>query len=624
MPRVAKVLLNLSGRDILLDYFVPDGLHINRGHLVTVPFRGKICEGYVLNIHTPESYVGHLRFIHDKPLEIPVLTRDISLLAHRIARRNCSQIGNLLHLAIPKRRVRIEKAFFKNLSGIKDTDPPVQSQDFAFFSQRVRLTSRCRYSLCVPIGIDTQGIQPWAHEFAALATQCYRSGRTAILAVPDQKCQRQLLKALSKVPELRNDDIKILNSNQTSSDRYKNFLDCLLDRERIIVGNRSVIYAPSNNLGLIAIWDEANYAFLEHRTPYPHIRDIALIRQQISGCVLLFACHIPSMPVMYLEKTGHIECVGYAYRRRPKLFVPKEPGQIPSDAIRVMRNALDTGPVLVQVQQKGHIQSFSCANCGQLARCKDCSGPLTKTSFYGTSQCKWCAKIADNACSICGSQKIVMLRRGSDRTAYELTQAFPGCNVLTSDSSNPIELLDVKMLKGTIVVSTCGSEPLVSQGYAAVLILDANTMAVRQNFETAYSTLKRWTAAISLLRHDGTLIIPGIVNRLVRAIGAWQLVSYLETELEHRITLKLPPAVRIFSITGRKSEIDIIALHLREFDPVRVFGPISQDDSKFRLIVMNDFKDVNRVMDFVKKMLDSLRGSSIKIRCDDPEILDEI
>src|SRR5690606_5827000 len=138
----------------------------------------------------------------------------------------------------------------------------------------------------------------WAVTLAALASQTVSAGKSAILAVPDYRDQEQLQAAVSAI--MPNDRVVRLDARQSNPDRYRELLTCLDGRPRVIMGNRSVVYAPAQRLGLIALWDDSDPLHAEPLSPYVHTRDAALVRQQQQGGALVFLGHARSTEVQRL------------------------------------------------------------------------------------------------------------------------------------------------------------------------------------------------------------------------------------------------------------------------------------------------------------------------------------
>ncbi len=272
-------------------------------------------------------------------------------------------------------------------------------------------------------------------------------GRSAILAVPDYRDQEQLVAALLAV--LPAERIVRLDARQSNPDRYRAFLRCLGDDALVIVGNRSVVYAPARNLGLIAVWDDGDPLHAEPLAPYVHTRDAALLRQELQGCALVFLGHSRSTEVERLVELGWLASVSPSPSVHPRVIptLQQESGdrlaaqaRIPSTAWRAAQAALADGPVLVQVARPGYAPRLACADCGQSARCRRCEGPLAQRTARSVPACSWCGALAvDWRCENCGGTRLRLVGAGgATRTAEDLGRAFPGVRVIIADGERPI------------------------------------------------------------------------------------------------------------------------------------------------------------------------------------------
>ncbi len=175
----------------------------------------------------------------------------------------------------------------------------------------------------------------WAVTLAQAAAHALAADRSALLVVPDYRDQEQLEAALAACVDARR--VLRTDARQSGGDRYRAFLDATRDEARVIVGNRSTIYAPAARLGLIAIWDDGDALLNEPLAPGVHPRDAALVRQEQSGAALLLAAHTRSVEVERLVEigwvhdvapVGHREAAGSSppsSRRRPSPARPASP-----------------------------------------------------------------------------------------------------------------------------------------------------------------------------------------------------------------------------------------------------------------------------------------------------------
>ena len=109
--------------------------------------------------------------------------------------------------------------------------------------------------------------------------------------------------------------------------------------------------------------------------------------------------------------------------------------RIPPPAHKLLARGLEHGPVLIQAPREGYVPVTACVDCGSLARCQECSGPLS-LSGAGMLSCNWCGKTNPNYhCPECGSARIRSRKVGARRVGEELGRAFPGVTVTVSGAA---------------------------------------------------------------------------------------------------------------------------------------------------------------------------------------------
>jgi primosomal protein N' (replication factor Y) len=427
---------------------------------------------------------------------------------------------------------------------------------------------------------------------AAAAAGVVASGASAILAVPDYRDQLQLEAALRAV--LPPERIATLDARQSNPDRYRSFLRTLGDVPLAIVGNRSVVYAPAAKLGLIALWDDGDPLYTEPLSPYVHARDAALLRQEEQGSALLFLSHSRSTEIERLVELGWLRSVSPKARTPKVVPTAQQAGgdrlaaqaRIPSSAWRIAREALEHGPVLVQVARPGYAPGLACADCGQLARCLRCEGPITQKSARATPSCSWCGALAVSwHCTNCEGERMRFVGQGATRTAEDLGRAFPGVRVIIADGERTV--LSVGS-EPALVIATRGAEPVAAGGYRAVLLLDGERMIARESLRVGEDCLRWWSNATALAGRGATTVLVGIGGPLATAMATWRQADYARTELADRRRLRFPPAVRVATVTG---EVEAVAKAVAstEIEADDVLGPVDVGDRAVRTIVRFDY-----------------------------------
>ncbi|MGY4642578.1 primosomal protein N' [Cellulomonas sp. URHB0016] len=163
---------------------------------------------------------------------------------------------------------------------------------------------------------------------------------------------------------------------------------------------------------------------------------------------------------------------------------------------------------------------------------------------------------------------------GSQRTAEELGRAFPGVPVRVSGARSAGGVLATVSDVPALVVATPGAEPVASGGYAAAVLLDA-AVSAGQGLGAAEDAVRRWLAAAALVRSsvDGgqVLLVGDAPERAAQALVRWDPVGLASRELDERAELRLPPVVRLASVTGPR---DAVTAVVERVEGVEVLGPV--------------------------------------------------
>jgi primosomal protein N' (replication factor Y) len=609
---VARVVIDspLPQLDRLFDYEIPDHLVpvCLPGVRVRVPLRsaGRMADALVVEVTERGDYEGALSVVEDVVSPIPVLAPEVWALARRVADRAAGSASDVIRLAVPRRQVRVEKQWLARESAPETSAPrpaaeiddipeygPGRIREAVASGERLALAALPRLEEVTPSGGDEpRWVGQWAVSLATAAAHSLALGRSAILAVPDYRDQEQLALALSAV--IPADLILRFDARQSNPDRYRSLLAALGDVPRVIIGNRSAVYAPATSLGLIALWDDGDPLHAEPLAPYVHARDAALVRQEQQHCALIIAAHVRSIETQRLVELGWLAACDPVRAVSPKVIpTAAQDGEgfaasarIPTSAWREAKAALDHGPVLVQVARPGYAPKIACATCGSAARCRTCEGPLAMRRAGTVPSCGWCGALASGwHCHECEGTKMRTVGSGSQRTAEELGRAFPGARILVSDGERTLERVSSAP---ALVIATRGAEPVADGGYRAILLLDGERMLARESLTVAIDCLRWWGNAIALAAPGAPSIVVGVGGDLAVALATWRTADFLHRELTDRRTLRFPPAVRVATLTGSNELVRAASEAVEVLVGVDVLGPTAQEDG-VRAIVRFDY-----------------------------------
>jgi len=563
------------------------------GVRVRLRFHGRLVDGFILERRTETDHVGKLAWLDRVVSAEAVLTPEIRRLVDAVAARYAGTRADVLRLAVPPRHAKVERE-----ASTSTTLPAVDAVDRTGWEAYARggqfLTALAESRAARAVWQVLPG-ERWADRFAEAAAQTVHTGRAALAIVPDQRDVDELWRSATTL--LDESGVVALSAGLGPAARYRRWLAALRGGARLVIGTRSAVFAPLNDLGLVMVWDDGDETLAEPRAPYPHAREVAMLRAHQMRCAALIGGYARTAEAHALVRSGWaldlvaarelvrvrtprvvaLDDGGYADERDPAARTAR----LPSVALRAARSALQTqAPVLVQVPRRGYVPSLACGRCRAIARCRHCTGPLSLDDRAGTAPvCRWCGR-ADPAlrCARCGSEAVRAVVVGARRTAEELGRAFPGTAVITSAGEAVVsEVAD----RPALVVATPGAEPRAAGGYGAALLLDSWALLGRQDLRAAEDTLRRWMAAAALVRPRGAGLSGGVVAVVaeasvptVQALIRWDPVGHAEAELAARTDVALPPTVHMAALDGAGEAVTALLDEMRLPDSAELLGPV--------------------------------------------------
>jgi primosomal protein N' (replication factor Y) len=605
MAPVARLMVDVPSAhlDRPFDYLIPADLDqaVETGSRVRVRFAGRLVDGYVLERVEASDHAGPLAFVERAVGSQPVLTDETTRLFRAVADRWGGSFVDVVRLGVPARHARAEAAAPPVSpppeSAPPESAPPALSPGWkryraaAGFLAAVRQGRPARAVWCAASG------EAWPARLAEAAAAARAAGRGALVVVPDARDLSRLDRAVEAVLGVGRH--VVLTAELGPAERYRRWLSVRRAAVRVVIGTRAAAFAPVADLGMLALWDDGDDLYAEPRAPYPHSRDVLVLRSAQTGAALLLGGFARTAEAQQLLESGWAHEItaprGVLRSESPRIEgvgddaeQARDPAaqsaRLPSLALRTARAALAAGrPVLVQVPRRGYAPSLACARDRLAARCPVCSGPLAASSVHALPACRWCGRPAgDWTCQRCGDRRLRAVVIGSARTAEELGRAFPGVTLHTSGGSTV--LADVPS-GPSLVVATPGAEPVVSDGYGAALLLDGWALLSRADLRAGEETLRRWLNAVALVRPDGRVVVgadagvPAVQN-LIR----WDAAGFATRELADRQELRFPPAVRMASLTGPASAIDELLALAQLPQPFELIGPVPSGDQQRMLI----------------------------------------
>jgi primosomal protein N' (replication factor Y) len=603
MP-VARVAVDISlpHLDRPFDYLVPDVLAALAvpGSQVRVRFAGQLVSGFVLGRLATSDHPGRLGFIERVVAAEPVLTPEIAELSRAVADRYGGTLADVLRLAIPPRHAAAAKARTGPdalRSNVVDSQPSSDSDRVAVADHAGGTWRRYRdgssFLAALAAGRSPRAVWSalpglsWPDEIAQAVAATSRSGRGAVVVVPDARDLAAVDAALVRV--FGSARHAVLSASQGPAERYRRWLAVARGEVKIVAGTRSAMFAPVADLGLVVLWDEGDDLHAEPRAPYPHAREVMVRRAYLQHAGALIGGFARTAEAALLVSSGWARSLGAdrtVVRQHAPAVQPAgdeaelardevaRSARLPSLALRTVRAALADGPVLVQVPRRGYLAAVACERCDTRARCT-CGGPAELPGPQAPLRCGWCGSAIARACRECGHEGLRAVLTGARRTAEELGRAFSPAPVLTSGGS---QVLDRVGGEPVVVVATPGAEPIAVGGYSAGVLLDGWALLGMASLRAAEEALRRWLNAAALVRSaadGGRVVIVAEGSRpVVQALIRWDPATFADRELAEREELRFPPSVRMASAAGPRNAVDALLALAKLPGDAEVLGPL--------------------------------------------------
>lgn len=486
-------------------------------------------------------------------------------------------------------------------------EPLTQAQQQAYQRIAPRLDSQ-RPEAALLFGVTGSGkTQVYLH----LIEKTLRQGKSAIVLVPEIGLTPQMIRRFVSCFGVQ--QVAVLHSALSVGERYDSWKRIRTGLARVVVGTRSAVFAPVEQLGLLIIDEEQDDAYKSEQSPRYHARDVAKYRVMQERALLLLGSATPSIESFYGCETG----------KYPQAVLRERyaGAQLPKVTIADMRSAAKQGylgsigpelrqaieQVLRQKQQailflnrRGAARQVTCTACGWTPECPSCSVSMTYHSANGRMMCHYCghSQPLPRTCPVCGNTQLKTEGAGTQRVEQELHQMFPSARILrmdadTTSAKNAHERLlnefasgEADILLGTQMVT----KGLDFDHVTLVGVIDADQSLFAQDYrarERTFSLLTQVVGRAGRRETQGRAIIQTFSpqHEVILNAARQDYEQFYEKEIELRQALRCPPAAQIVTLTATaEQERDV--LEALVYVKRRIEGLMTEQFADFRYPVL--------------------------------------
>ena len=276
--------------------------------------------------------------------------------------------------------------------------------------------------------------------------QALASGRSSLLLVPEIA----LTPAVAAQFFVRfGDQVAILHSAFSGLQRSAQWRRIREGKAPVVIGTRSAVFAPLENLGLVIVDEEHETSYKQEETPRYHGRDVAIVRAKAAGAAVVLGSATPSLESRHNVERGKYRLLEMPERieRRPlpevsvidmrAEFVETGRQDLFSRALQeAIRERLDAGEqVMMLLNRRGFSAFVVCRQCGERVECENCSLTLTYHRRDQTLSCHYCdySRPVPSVCPKCGSEYIYFIGSGSEKVEDYLRRLYPRARIARLD-----------------------------------------------------------------------------------------------------------------------------------------------------------------------------------------------
>ncbi|WHY35858.1 primosomal protein N' [Cytobacillus firmus] len=405
-------------------------------------------------------------------------------------------------------------------------------------------------------------------------------GKEAIVLVPEISLTPQMVK---RFKGRFGDQVAVMHSGLSAGEKYDEWRKIQRKEVKVVVGARSAIFAPFENLGIIIIDEEHETSYKQEENPRYHARDVAIKRAEHHNCPVVLGSATPSLESFARAQKGVYHLLTLENRMNNQA--------LPAVDIIDMREELREGnrsmfsrkllekikdrlgkkeQIVLFLNKRGHSSFVMCRDCGYVINCPHCDISLTYHRYNQQMKCHYCGYEASvpNACPECESEHIRYFGTGTQKVEEELAKILPEAKVIrmdvdtTSRKGAHEKLLDqfqeghADILLGTQMIAKGLDFPNIT----LVGVLSADTMLHLPDFRSSEKTFQLLTQVSGRAgRHEleGEVIIQTYTpeHYSIELAGEQDYDKFYDREMMVRKIHRYPPFFYISLVTVSHEEL---------------------------------------------------------------------
>ena len=491
-----------------------------------------------------------------------------------------------------------------------------------------------------------------------LIKEAIKNGYGSLFLVPEISLTTQMTERLEKQ---FSDSVAILHSKLTDAEKRKEWTYIRTGEKKIVIGARSAIFAPVQNLKYIIIDEEHENTYKQDNNPRYHTKNVAIKRALIEGDVkVIFGSATPSFESYYQAEKNDIELVELKERFNNAKMPTYEivdlnntPENFSEELLKEMSGALGRKEqVILILNRKAFANLLKCKDCGHIPVCPNCSISLSYYKYENKLKCNYCGyeKYFNGKCDACGSEKVMQIGTGTEKIEEEIKSYFPESRTVRVDSETVKTKKDYEDIyndfknhKYDIMLGT----QIIAKGFhfpdvTLVGIINSDIILNFPDFRAGEKTFQLLTQSSGRAgrgNKDGKVIIQTFneENEVIQNTVTGNYEGYYRKEMELRKILNYPPFGRLIIIVVSSEEEEELEKKAKKFYNILMTGlnigtnpggnefvsepfkaPIYKINGRYRYQIFIKFnrENITKVKNVIRKAMNEYKEKKTRISVD--------
>jgi primosomal protein N' (replication factor Y) (superfamily II helicase) len=445
-------------------------------------------------------------------------------------------------------------------------------------------------------------------------------GKTAIVLVPEIALTLWMGRQCRAWFGAQFEGVVVLHSALSDVERSRAWWRVRHGEARVVVGTRSAVFAPLENVGLIIVDEEQESSYKQEETPRYHGRDVAIVRAKSENALALLGSATPSLETYHHAREGKYELLTIAAR------VASRP--LPSVEIISLRDEFQqthkTGPIssalhvgieqclnngnqaLILINRRGYSWSVLCRSCGASVQCVNCSISMTHHKSRNRLECHYCGSIQPipKQCPKCHSKYVYFFGEGSEHLEERLRKDFPSVRIARLDRDTARTKRQFQETLGAFAAGALDilvGTQMLAKGHdfhrvTLVGVVGADASLSMPDFRAAERTFQLFTQVAGRAGRgelSGRVLIQTYYpdHYAIQDAVKQDYAAFFERELHFRRVMAYPPFTSLANVIVRDTSLEKAIQWSRQiseyFAPfnnegVRVLGPAAAPLAKLK------------------------------------------